>query len=64
MMTTLSILAYIDPASGVLLLQALIAGLFAGFAFFAKPLRRSLRYLLGRRGRPKDDASRSNEQSE
>jgi hypothetical protein len=49
------ILAYIDPGSGSLLVQALIAGLVAIPVFFRHQIARMIRAVRGR-----DDASAEN----
>lgn len=42
------LLAYIDPVSGSIVLQALIAGLVGAVAFFRRSIGRVIRKLTGR----------------
>ncbi len=49
------LLAYIDPGSGALMLQALIAGAVGFLVFFRQLLTNITNKLFGRR--PTDDAS-------
>jgi hypothetical protein len=47
-------LAYIDPGSGSLIIQAAIASLVAGVVFFRNTIAR---FLPGRREQPRDETS-------
>ena len=49
-MSITPLLAYIDPVSGSIVLQAIIAAVIGGAAFFRDKLSRGLRWML-RRGR-------------
>jgi hypothetical protein len=42
------LLAYIDPVSGSIIVQALIAGLVGAVAFFRRSIGRVIRKLTGR----------------
>ena len=41
-MEVIELPAYLDPASGSILLQLVVAGIIGGVGFFLKPLRRVL----------------------
>jgi hypothetical protein len=45
-MNDLSCLAYIDPASGTLILQAVLAAVIGGIAFFRRTIAGFLRRLV------------------
>lgn len=47
-MRELSVLAYIDPFSGTILLQAIIAAVIGGVAYFRRGLAALFRKLLRR----------------
>jgi len=44
-------LLYIDPVSGSIVLQALVAGVVGGVAFFRRSIARVFRGVLGRTAR-------------
>lgn len=48
----MALLAYIDPGSGTLLLQAIIAGVLGAFAFFRQAIFRFFGFF---KGKPKND---------
>jgi hypothetical protein len=50
-------LLYIDPVSGSIVLQALVAGLVGGMAFFRRSIARAFRGVLGRSSSDKDSTS-------
>ena len=52
-MLTPGIYAYIDPMSGSILLQVILAGLISFAAFCYRPLGRLLAQLRGRRVEPR-----------
>lgn len=47
-------LLYIDPVSGSIVLQALVAGVVGGMAFFRRSILRAFRGVLGRSSTDKD----------
>jgi hypothetical protein len=44
--------AYIDPVSGSILLQVIVAGTIGAFGYFFRPIRRAFRWLFGRGRQP------------
>lgn len=49
---------YIDPVSGSIVVQALVAGVVGGVAFFRRSIARLIRALLGRGSTDQDSANR------
>jgi hypothetical protein len=44
--------AYIDPASGSILLQVIVAGALGAFGYFFRPIWRFFRMLGGKKAEP------------
>lgn len=57
---TTSLLGYIDPGSGAMLLQWVIAGIAGVGFYFRRFLRKAFRRLLGKKDDP-DDSQESTE---
>jgi hypothetical protein len=51
-------LLYIDPVSGSIVLQALVAGVIGGAAFFRRSIGRIFRGILGRPSPESDSAGK------
>ncbi len=51
-MRAIAVFAYIDPGTGAILLQAVVAGLVGAVAFFRKSIWRTVRRLTGRGAEP------------
>ncbi len=51
------LLVYLDPASGGILLQWVVAGIIGLAGFFLKPLRRVISWWRRHDGAPADDAT-------
>ena len=47
-MTPIDLLGYIDPVSGAIVLQLLVAGVLGAVAFFRKSIWRMLRFITRR----------------
>lgn len=50
-------LLYIDPVSGSIVVQALVAGVVGGMAFFRRSIARLLRGLTGRGSSDQDSSN-------
>ena len=50
----MQVLAYIDPASGSILLQVILAGAVGAMGYFFRPIARIFRFLTGRKSSPVD----------
>ena len=56
-MSCVALFAYIDPASGTILLQLIVAGLLGSAAFFRTSIARWLRLMMGRKSAGEPAAS-------
>jgi hypothetical protein len=48
--------AYIDPASGSILLQVILAGAVGALGYFLRPILRCFRFLRGKSSNPPEEA--------
>ncbi len=57
-------LAYIDPASGSILLQVIIAGTLGAFGYFFRPIWRFFRMLGGKNAAPPQETPKGGDEAD